>query len=84
MSVAWWLNLVGLCLVTLAAGLMYVFPPRIPRFTEKGEPFVEWIENPSVQRVPFWKTQRFFSRLAPALLLAGFLFQLAAALTSRA
>ncbi|MGA7949339.1 MAG: hypothetical protein WCA45_04155 [Thiobacillaceae bacterium] len=81
MSTAWWLNVTGLCLVTLGAALMYVFPTRSPRFNEKGEQFVELLGNPSVQRMRVWKSQRFLSRLAPALLLVGFLFQLAAALT---
>ncbi len=84
MSTAWWLNVTGLCFVTLGAALMYVFPPRSPRFTEKGERFVELLGNPSVQRVRVWKSQRVLSRMAPALLFVGFLFQLVAALTQRA
>ena len=46
MSASWFLNVFGLIVSTIAAAIMFYYPPRGPAFTEKGEETGSWINNP--------------------------------------
>lgn len=81
---AWWLNIIGLVLSTIAAGLMYYYPPRgIVQYTEAGAPQVNFIGNPVPGGKRASSQQRALSRLAPCLLAFGFLLQLISAYMQR-
>ena len=82
MTCAWNLNVAGLIVSTVAAGLMYYFPPRVQLFTEKGEPIVTLTSNAKQEKQSLGKWQARLSKVAPAMLAAGFLMQLAAACLS--
>ena len=75
-QVGWGLNVLGLSLSTIAAALMYYFPPRTIQYTEKGEPDVTWIGNATIAGKRIGKWQIRLSRLSPWLLAVGFLMQL--------
>lgn len=72
---AWWLNVVGLGINTVAAGLMYFFPPAITLYTAKGEGAVTWVTNPTEEGKRKGAQQRRWSRAALFLLGFGFLLQ---------
>jgi hypothetical protein len=83
MTAASVLNVAGLLVSTLSAGLMYYFPPRgVAQYTDDGRPVVAWAGEPSEQGVKRALWQRRLSRLAPLLLAVGLAMQLVAAIVS--
>ena len=40
---AWWLNVIGLGMNTVAAALMYFYLPTVTQYTAKGEGAVTWV-----------------------------------------
>lgn len=82
MDCAWFLNTGGLVLTTIAAWLMYYFPPRVVQYSDSGAEEVLWVKAPTVVGKSKGSMQRRMSKLAPALLVVGFFLQLLAALLS--
>ena len=82
MTCAWILNVAGLIVSTVAAVLMYYFPPRVQLVTEKGEPVVTWTSNARPEKQSLGKWQARLSKVGPAVLVVGFLMQLTAAFLS--
>lgn len=82
MTCAWILNVAGLIVSTVAAVLMYYFPPRVQLVTEKGEPVVTWTSNARPEKQSLGKWQARLSKVGPAMLAVGFLMQLTAAFLS--
>ena len=81
MNIAWFLNVLGLVLTTVAAVLMYYYPPRnITQYTNEGEAQVQWVATATPQGRAKASRQARLSRAAPFLLAAGFVLQLVAAL----
>jgi hypothetical protein len=76
MTCAWILNIVGLAFNTIAAILMYYFPPRVQLFTEKGESLVMWLSNSNEKKAAIGKRQILLAKFGPALLALGFSLQL--------
>lgn len=74
------LNVAGLIVSTLAAALMYYFPPRLSQYTEKGEPISVWVANPTDEGKRIGPVQGRLAKAAPALLAFGFFLQLWAAI----
>lgn len=81
-STTWWLNVVGLSVSTVAAIVIYYYPPRVQLFTKKGEPVFTWVANPTPQGVSRGALQSRLSRLSPILLALGFILQLVATILS--
>lgn len=67
----------GLFMGILAAGLMYYFPPRMQLFTDKGEPYVNWVGTPTSDGASRGKWQSRLAKAGPCLLFIGFALQLA-------
>ena len=67
---------IGLLAATIAAALMFYYPPRVTPYTSKGEPQVSWVGSASEHGVRTSKRQAFLSKLGPGLLFSGFLLQL--------
>jgi hypothetical protein len=82
MTCVWILNVAGLVLNTIAAGLMYYFPPRVQQFTEKGEAFLTFVSNPKEQKASVGKRQARLTKVGPGLLALGFGLQLVSAFLS--
>lgn len=81
MDFLWVMNIVGLCANTIAAGLMYYFPPRgITLYADDGSPIALWQASPSEEGRRKAKVHKSLSRSAPVLLAAGFGLQLVSAL----
>ena len=80
MSVTSLLNIAGLFMSTLAAGLMYYFPPRVQLYTEKGEPHFNWVGNPTSEGTSRGKWQSRLAQGGPRLLFIGFALQLTGAI----
>jgi hypothetical protein len=81
MNLASVLNAVGLGISTVAAVLMYYFPPRgMTYYTDDGQPHYEWLGEvqPKGKSLAAW--QRRMAKASPVLLAAGFGLQLLAAL----
>jgi hypothetical protein len=77
---AWYLNVSGLVLSTIAAVLMYYFPPRgLVQYTDDGQPQVSFVANPVQRGAQVARRQRILSRLSPCLLGLGFVMQLVSA-----
>lgn len=74
------MNVVGLFISTVAAVLMYYFPPRGVLYSETGEPVVTWVGDPTEEGMAKGRWQARISRLSPCLLALGFSLQLLAAL----
>lgn len=74
------LNIVGLTLSTVAAILMYWFPPSIIQFTDRGERQVQWTGPETLEGKKHYARQRCWSRVSVLLLALGFFLQLLAAL----
>lgn len=79
---AWWLNVIGLGMNTVAAVFMYFCPPMVTQHTAKGEGVVTWVAAPTEEgkRKGVW--QRRCSKAALLLLGCGFLLQLLSAVFS--
>jgi hypothetical protein len=74
------LNLIGLVISLIAAGLMYFFPfYTTPVVQEKPHSYAEPIVWTGAGKVPRWKV--YLAKLGPILLAVGFLLQIIAALT---
>jgi len=80
MTIASYLNVSGLIVSALAAGLMFYYPPDTPRYTKDGAGVVNWVSNSTEQGKRIGARQRLFSRFALLLLAAGFILQLIATL----
>ena len=80
MWLAWWLNVAGLGLTTVAAMLMYFFPPAVISYTAKGEGAVTFVGNPSEEGKRIGIRQRRYSKAAILLLAIGFALQLVSAM----
>ena len=62
---------------------MYYVPPRgMTQYADGGEPFTQWVAKAVPHGKVLARLQRHMSRLAPALLAAGFALQLWAAMLS--
>jgi len=79
MSASWFLNVFGLIVSTIAAAIMFYYPPRGRAFTEEGAEAGSWINNPKPEYAELGKRQTILGKFGPALLGIGFLFQLLAA-----
>lgn len=79
MSVSWLLNVLGLIVSTIAAVIMFYYPPRVRAFTEEGSENISWINNPKPEYAPRGKRQIYFGKVGPGLLGIGFFLQLSAA-----
>ena len=73
------LNLIGLAITTVAALLMWRYPPRVTYFTENGEVKVQWTSNADPAKSKLGVRQVRLSKLALFLLFLGFFLQLSAA-----
>jgi len=73
------LNVIGLSLGALAAVLMWVFPPRVQLYTDKGEPVVSFIGNATEQGLRRAKWQSMLSKISIPMLVMAFALQLPAA-----
>jgi hypothetical protein len=82
-TLAWWLNVAGLVLNTLAAALMFFFPPMIGQYTEKGEGVVTWVSSATEEGKRKGVRQRRWSKTALIVLGLGFSLQLMSALLQR-
>src|SRR2546422_7432124 len=60
----------------VAAMLLAFWPPRVPQYTEKGEPVISWTANPTEGGKRWGKYQLWASYAGPALLFLAFLLQL--------
>ena len=74
------LNLAGLVTTTVAAALMFYFPPRVASYTQNGEPYVSWIGSVVEGKKRSGKLQLTLSKLSPLILCIGFGLQLIALL----
>ena len=81
MTVTSLLNITGLFMSTLAAGLMYYFPPRVQLFTDTGEPHFSWVGHPTSEGASRGKWQSRLAKTGSCLLFIGFAMQLAGAIT---
>jgi hypothetical protein len=72
---AWWLNVFGLGMNTVAAALMYFYPPTVTQFTAKGEPVIDFVANPTEEGKRKGARQRCLSKFALFLLGGGFSLQ---------
>ena len=75
---AFWWNVAALCCGLLAAILLALWPPRVPQYTEKGEPVISWTANPTEKGKRWGTYQLWASYAGPALLFLAFLLQLIA------
>ena len=71
------INLLGLAAGTLAAVLMYYFPPRgITQYSDAGEPHFTWVGSKVPGGESRARLHAFMSKVSPALLAVGFALQL--------
>ena len=80
MTIAFVVNIVGLAFATIAAFLMFYFPPVVEFYTDKGEPIVQWVGNSSEAGKNIGKRRHRLSKLSIFFLALGFLLQLASVL----
>jgi hypothetical protein len=78
MDASWFLNVAGLVLTTIAAALMYYFPPRVEQYTDEGAREVAFVNSATAEGKVRAKRNQCMSKLAPAMLVVGFLLQLVA------
>jgi len=83
MSYSWLLNVVGLVISTIAAALMFYFPPRVQMYTEEGAAVFTWTNAPTEKGKAIGKRQIHLAKVGPFLLILGFFLQLVAAWISR-
>ncbi len=81
MCVAIVFTIAGLFLGAVSAVLMWLFPPHIQRFSEKGEPLVTWRAAPIEEKKRIGRLQIQIAKFAPLLLVFAFLLQLVGVLT---
>ena len=81
-GLASYLNVLGLVVTTLAASLMWLYPPRIAYYTEKGAPHIQWVNSSLPAKATIGKWQMRLSKTAPVLLCIGFALQLPSAVIS--
>lgn len=79
-AIAAYLNVLGLLLTTVAALVMWAFPPRMRYYTDKGEPVVTWTDVAYPSQVIKGRFQARLSKVGPVLLACGFALQLPNAL----
>ena len=71
------INLLGLTISTLAAVLMYYYPPRgLAQYTDLGEPHFTWVGNKAPGGESLARRHYVMSKVAPASLAIGFGLQL--------
>ena len=68
--------IIGLLAATVAAALMFYFPPRVTLYTPKGEPIVTWVGSTTDHGSRIAKRQALLAKLGPGLLFSGFALQL--------
>mgnify|MGYP001031569915 CR=1 FL=1 len=78
------LNITGLVIGVIAAGLMYYFPPRVQQYTSQGEAIVTWLSSPDGEKKHVGKWQIRLTRIGPILLACSFLLQLIGAFLTKA
>lgn len=78
----WYLNLAGLGLTTIAAAVMYFFPPVVTVYTAKRERVAVWVHNAGEEGERVAARQRWVSKAALVLLAFGFLLQFCSAFLS--
>lgn len=76
----WILNVTGLAITTIAACLMFFFPPVVTVYTDKGERVISWVGATSDKDRKVAARRRRLSQSAVGLLVLGFLLQFLAAL----
>jgi hypothetical protein len=76
-------NITGLCLVTLAAVIMWFYPPEMTVVTDRGEPVVNFTGRTTPEAMKMARMQWYLRRIGPTLLVIGFALQLSAALRRR-
>ena len=77
----WILNVTGLAITTIAACLMFFFPPVVTvLYTDKGERVISWVGATSDKDRKVAARRRRLSQSAVGLLVLGFLLQFLAAL----
>jgi len=79
MSASWLLNVFGLIISTIAAAIMFYYPPRGRAFTEEGAEIGSFVNNPKPEYAALGKKQIIFGKVGPGLLGVGFFLQLLAA-----
>ena len=72
------LNVTALVVGLVAAMLLAFYPPRVPQYTEKGEPVISFTANPTEGGKRWGKYQEWASYAGPAFLAVAFLLQLIA------
>jgi hypothetical protein len=82
LTCAWSFNVIGLGTNTVAAILMYFYPPRVAQFTAKGEGVVNFVSATTEEGKRKGAWQRRLSKFALVLLGLGFFLQFIAALLS--
>lgn len=73
------LTITGLCISSVAALLMALYPPRVLQLDADGRPIVHLIADVKTESVFRGRLQRVLSGLGPRLLVLGFALQLVAA-----
>jgi hypothetical protein len=71
-----WLSVAGLALNTVGALFLLKFPPAVTMYTQKGEPFMQWVSNPTPDGRRRYLLQTWGFRAAIAFFVLGFLLQL--------
>src|SRR5947208_16296219 len=72
------LNVAALVIGLFAAILLALYPPRVPQYTEKGEPVIAFTANPTEGGKRWGKYQEWASYAGPGLLCLAFFLQLVA------
>ena len=67
-SLSWWLNVSGLVIGTIAAVLMFYFPPRLEIYTPEGARDFNWTTEPTEEGRRIAQRQAFWAKAAPVLL----------------
>jgi hypothetical protein len=79
------LNIIGMSLTTIAAGMMYYYPPQgLRSFNRAGRPIFEFTDEPSPADTAKALRSKHLSRAAPAVLALGFGLQLLSAILQAA
>ena len=65
MSASWFLNVFGLIVSTIAAAIMFYYPPRGRAFTEEGAEAGSWINNPKPEYAELGKRQTILGKFDP-------------------
>jgi hypothetical protein len=72
------LALLGLVLNAFGSALLIWFPPQVRVLTKRGEPTVTFVANAGADGEKQGKRYAYLSKAGPALLMIGFILQIAA------